>query len=131
MKKTLLICVCFLLSGCWWTTQNSHMPMGTTPLITWGAGEVISVMATGKTMEDHIFSFVTDKDCSIARAMSGEGKFCMTPVELERAARPKYGIQKVYCYKSLAAANCYDRPSPYPTDTLIGIYEKPIYPMTD
>lgn len=128
MKYAITIFLGLMTAGCWWTTPSGHMPMGASPLVVWGAGETISLISTGKTMEDHLFSVVTDKDCSIERAVKGEGKFCMTPVELERAARPKWGVQKIYCYQSLALPTCYDRPSPYPTDVLIGIYEKPIFP---
>ena len=79
-------------------------------------------------MEDNIASFFTGKDCSLSRKLKGEGKYCMTALELERANRPPWKIQKVYCYQSLAAPTCYTRPSPYPTDTLIGIYDRPVYP---
>lgn len=53
----------------------------------------------------------------------------MTTLEIERANRPKWGIQKIYCYQTLAAPTCYAQPSPYPTDRLIGIYDKPVFPL--
>lgn len=128
MKYALPAFFALLLSGCWWTTPSSHMPMGASPLVVWGAGETISVLATGKLMEDHLFSAITDKNCSLERKLSGAGNFCMTELELERAARPDWSIQKVYCYQSIAQPTCYNQPSPYPTDILIGVYDKPVYP---
>ncbi|MBR1778344.1 MAG: hypothetical protein IJ752_07165 [Alphaproteobacteria bacterium] len=116
------------LSGCWLTATNSSMPFGAAPLTVWGAGEAISYLATGKIMEDNAASFFTGKDCSLGRKLSGEGKYCMTTLELERANKPAWSVQKIYCYQSLAAPTCYTQPSPYPTDTLIGIYDKPVYP---
>ena len=116
------------LSGCWLTTPNSSMPFGAAPLTVWGAGEAVSYLATGKIMEDHVASLFTGKNCSLGRKLSGEGKYCMTTLELERANRPDWSVQKVYCYQSLATPTCYNRPSPHPSDTLIGVYDKPVYP---
>lgn len=131
MKRVFLIFCVLMLSGCWWTTQNAHMPMGTSPLVTWGMGEAVSLSITGKMMEDHVASWVTGKECSVERFIKGEGKFCMTPAELARAERPDWKAEKVYCYKSIAAPTCYNQPSPYATDVLIGIYERPIFPLND
>lgn len=94
-------------------------------------GEAVSLSITGKMMEDHVASWVTGKECSVERFIKGEGKFCMTPAELARAARPDWKAEKVYCYKSIAAPTCYNQPSPYATDVLIGIYERPIFPLND
>ena len=104
------------------------MPFGAAPLTVWGAGEAVSYLATGKIMEDNVASFFTGKDCSLGRKLSGEGKYCMTAFELERANRPAWNVRKIYCYQSLAAPTCYTAPSPYPSDTLIGIYDQPVYP---
>ena len=128
MKRLILIFCALATSGCWWTAQNAHYtPMGTSPFVAWGLGEAVSVTTTGKMMEDHIASWVTGEDCSVERFVKGEGKFCMTPVELERASRPSWKAQTVYCYRSLAAPTCYDRPSPHPSDVLIGVYERPVF----
>ncbi len=132
MKRIFLFCCVLLTSGCWWTAQNAHYtPMGTSPLVAWGLGEAVSVSATGKMMEDHVASWITGKECSVARAVKGEGKFCMTPVELERAARPDWKAERVYCYRTIAAPTCYNQPSPYATDVLIGIYERPVFPVSE
>ena len=106
MKHIALLIFTTFLSGCWLTTHTSKMPFGAMPL---------TVVAAGK-------------DCSLARKLSGEGKYCMTELEIERANRPAWTAQKVYCYRSLAAPACYDRPSPNPRDALIGVYDRPVYP---
>ena len=128
MKYLFVILVLPFLSGCWLTTPNSSMPFGAAPLTVWGAGEAVSYLATGKLMEDNVASFFTGKNCSLGRKLSGEGKYCMTTLELERANQPEWTVQKVYCYQSLASPTCYTQPSPNPADTLIGIYDKPVYP---
>ena len=128
MKYLFAILLLPFLSGCWWTTPTSSMPFGAAPLTVWGAGEAVSYLATGKIMEDNVTSFITGKDCSLGRKLSGEGKYCMTTLELERANRPEWTVQKIYCYQSLAAPTCYAQPSPNPADTLIGIYDRPVYP---
>lgn len=130
MKYLLIIFLSLATSGCWFTTEHAYVPLGTTPLILWGAGETVSYLATGKIMEDNIASFVTGKDCSLGRKLSSEGKYCMTELELEEANRPKWSVEKIYCYRSLAAPTCYIGPSPNPTDFLIGIYDKPVYPVS-
>ena len=129
MKRLATLFFIFALSGCWLTVPNSSMPFGAAPLTVWGAGETVSYLATGKIMEDNVASFFTGKDCSLGRKLSGEGKYCMTALEIERANRPKWGIQKIYCYQTLAAPPCYTRPSPHPADRLIGVYDKPVFPV--
>ena len=131
MRYIILSFLPFFLSGCWFTTQNSSMPFGAAPLTVWGAGEAVSYLATGKIMEDNIASFLTGKDCSLSRKLKGEGKYCMTTLELQRANKPAWSVRKIYCYQSLAAPTCYTAPSPYPTDTLIGIYDQPVYPPAE
>ncbi len=127
MKYLILALFTTLLSGCWLTASNSHLPWSVSPLGLWGAGEAVSVLATGKAMESHIAGAITGKDCSVERAFSGEGKFCMTQIELMRMNEPRYTLVPVYCYRTLAAPVCYDAPSPNPADMLVGVYERPVY----
>lgn len=127
MKYLILALFTTLLSGCWLTASNSHLPWSVSPLGLWGAGEAVSVLATGKAMESHIAGAITGKDCSVERAFSGEGKFCMTQIELMRMNEPRYTLAPVYCYRTLAAPVCYDTPSPNPADMLVGVYERPVY----
>ncbi len=129
MKHLLVLISTLFLSGCWLTTHTSKMPFGAMPLTVVAAGEAVSWLATDKFLSDHVSSLATGKDCSLSRKLSGEGKYCMTELEIERANRPVWSVQKTYCYGSLASATCYDRPSPNPADRLIGVYEKPVYPV--
>ena len=128
MKHIALLIFTTFLSGCWLTKHTSKMPFGAMPLTVVAAGEAVSWLATDKFLSDHVASLSTGKDCSLARKLSGEGKYCMTELEIERANRPAWTAQKVYCYRSLAAPACYDRPSPNPRDALIGVYDRPVYP---
>ncbi|HIJ38218.1 MAG TPA: hypothetical protein HPP80_04900 [Rhodospirillaceae bacterium] len=63
-----------------------------------------SVVNTEKTLDDHLASWFTGKDCSTVRASLGE-KYCEEPP----AFVPKIE-RTTYCYKSLAAVSCYDQP---------------------
>lgn len=131
MKKTAIFLI-FLLTGCGSFTQTrSSLPAGTSYLGLWAAGETVSLLSTNKMMEDHLVSLITQKDCSLPRVLQNEGKYCMTQEELFKASLPDFKIEKVYCYQSIAAPTCYDRPSPYPDDRLIGIYDKPVYPPNE
>ena len=127
MKYLFLTFFVAALSGCWFTNSNAHLPWEVSPLGIWGAGEAVSVLATGKAMESHIAGAITGKDCSVERAFSGEGKFCMSQTELMRMNTPYRALEPVYCYRTLAAPACYAAPSPNPSDVLIGVYEKPVY----
>ena len=66
--------------------------------------DIVSVINTQKTIDDHIVSCITGKDCSDVRASKGD-PYCIdepVPVPMVRRA--------TYCYKSLASVTCYDRP---------------------
>jgi hypothetical protein len=64
----------------------------------------VSIINTQKTLEDHIVSLVTGKDCSILKASHGE-PYC------QDIPPPVPTIERTtYCYKSLAKAVCYDQP---------------------
>jgi len=45
------------------------------------AGDVASVQQTGKTLTDHVVSYLTGKDCRLFRKIKGEGDYC-EPVEI-------------------------------------------------
>jgi hypothetical protein len=62
----------------------------------------VSVINTGKTMEDHVASWVTGEDCSLIRASHGYD-YC------ENTKPPPSVAQTTYCYKSLARVSCFDR----------------------
>ncbi len=68
--------------------------------------DVITTMATGKTLPDHAVSFYTGKDCSTVRYEGGR-TYCR---EDEPNPDPADGL---YCYKELAGVTCYDRLDPF------------------
>ncbi len=61
------------------------------------------VVGTDKTIEDHLISYTSGKDCSSIRKEKGL-TYC---VEDEPKITPN-----VYCYKTLGSVTCYDRPNP-------------------
>ncbi|MCQ2913965.1 MAG: hypothetical protein MJ247_02075 [Alphaproteobacteria bacterium] len=106
---------------------DESLPWNMSKLTAFGILEGASYLATDRTVGDHISSWITGKDCSIVRSITGEGKYCMNDVELYRASLPKYSTQTIYCYKSLASNVCYTEPSKNPNDVLTGTYERPLY----
>lgn len=81
------------------------------PLI---AVDMASVVMTDKTVVDHVAGLSSGQDCSTLRAQNG-GHYCTEPYENEPV------VQNLYCYRTLAAVSCYDRPSPNPADHLVGM----------
>ena len=63
------------------------------------------VVGTDKTIEDHIISMTSGKNCSFIRTEKG-----LTYCEEDE---PQIK-QNIYCYKTLATVTCYDRPDPNP-----------------
>jgi len=63
------------------------------------------VVGTDKTMEDHVVSLSSGKNCSLVRTEKG-----LTYCEEDE---PKIK-QNLFCYKTLATVTCYDRPDPNP-----------------
>ncbi|MBT5414694.1 MAG: hypothetical protein HOH66_02625 [Rhodospirillaceae bacterium] len=67
--------------------------------------EMASNITSDKTLVDHAASLVTGMDCSSIHSANGYS-YCNDSDE-ENAAAP------TYCYRSLGAVTCYDRPDPY------------------
>jgi hypothetical protein len=63
------------------------------------------VIGTDKTMEDHVVSLVSGKNCSTVRTEKD-----LTYCEEDEAVIK----QNIYCYRTLATVTCYDRPDPNP-----------------
>lgn len=76
--------------------------------------EAALIINTDKTLTDHIASMANDMDCSTLRAQKG-GHYCMPRYENQ----PE--VPALYCYRTLAAVTCYDRPSTNPADRLVGV----------
>ena len=88
MRFVHLLAIGLLLSGC-----------GAFPGMTQLQGAVI--IGTDKTIEDHIVSFTSGKNCSVVRKEKD-----LTYCEEDE---PKIN-QNMFCYKTLGSVTCYDRP---------------------
>lgn len=76
--------------------------------------DIASVATTEKTVDDHIASAVTKKDCSVERFIDGK-KYCLEKkVEEKPVEQPKK-----YCYKTLATVDCYLEPLKNRNDYLL------------
>ena len=67
---------------------------------------VVSLMATKKTLTDHVVSFATDMDCSTI-ALERGGSYCSDP----DAAPPPQPLH--HCYRSLGEITCYEAEDPF------------------
>ncbi len=66
--------------------------------------DVVSLAASGKTLDDHFIGSATDQDCSTVRASEG-GPYCVplpAPVAMVDVT--------AYCYKTLGRSTCYTQP---------------------
>lgn len=68
----------------------------------------ISYLETDKTVEDHVLSKMTHEDCSTERIFK-DGHMCRDTDTGTTVAQ----AQPVYCYRTLGAITCYDKPDPY------------------
>ena len=64
-----------------------------------------SVIGTDKTLEDHVISLASGKNCSTIRKQKG-----LTYCEEDEPVIK----QNIFCYKTLATVTCYYRPDPNP-----------------
>ena len=104
-----------LALGLWGCATASIVP----PAVIAGTIEGVSLNQTGKTMSDHIASWVTGQDCSILR-YTKDGKYCVTAAELAKQDaelhRPYYGT----CYRVRGNVTCYDQAdATHTSETLI------------
>lgn len=88
MRFIALLTFIFILGGC-----------GAFPGVSQVQGAI--VIGTDKTIEDHIMSLTSGKDCSIIRKEKD-----LTYCEEDE---PKIN-QNIFCYKTLGSVTCYDRP---------------------
>lgn len=103
------------LGGCYYLTSTGF---GTAPKplpdpYTMMHFEALSLMGTHKSIVDHIYGWITDKDCSSPRAERGEA-YCR-----EWVGKPPPPPQ-IYCYSTLARPTCYAQPYNEGNDRLIG-----------
>jgi hypothetical protein len=120
MKRVLAFCLAVLaLPGCnpvesgiggastavqsWDGTAHAlGSPAGAAP--TFWVLDVVSVINTQKTIDDHIVSLISGDDCSTVKASMGE-PYC----QARKPVIPTV-LRVSYCYKNLANTTCYDRP---------------------
>lgn len=103
------------LSGCVWI-DNTGINTGMSPPnagVAWANLEVVSVMATHKTLTDHVATWVTGRNCSSVRA-EREGVWCVD------WPGPPPPPPQLYCYATLAKPTCYAQPYNEGNDRLIG-----------
>lgn len=104
-----------VLAGCAVMANDgfeSKMGKVKTPAM-WTNLEVASLVATKKTMFDHIATWVTGRDCSSPRA-EREGAYCVD------WPAPPSPPPPIYCYATLARPTCYAQPYNQGNDRLIG-----------
>ncbi len=109
-----LIAAAGLLTGCspaHNTAVLAHMPY--LPLTALVIADGVGIMASGKTMEDHVVGWIAGKDCSLIRASHGED-YCIS-----KDPPPKVAVV-AYCYHTLAKTTCYDRKIPSDAGTYGG-----------
>ena len=63
-----------------------------------------SIIATDKTLSDHLISFTSGKDCSTVRKEKGL-KYCKEDEVFIQ--------QNIFCYETLGSVTCYERPDPH------------------
>jgi len=66
---------------------------------------VVSLMATKKTITDHVVSFATGEDCSIVAYERGD-PYCVDPNDVPTT--PVY-----HCYRTLGQIDCYETEDPF------------------
>jgi len=75
--------------------------VGGGPYPTLAVVDGVTIMATDKTLLDHVVSFTSGKNCSTVRKELG-----MYYCEEDEPV----GQRKVYCYRTLGGVSCYEKP---------------------
>ncbi|HMA50684.1 MAG TPA: hypothetical protein VKP60_13080 [Magnetospirillaceae bacterium] len=103
MRHTLicLVAASGLLSACTTHGTAEALRLPYAPLTALVLADGVSIMATSKTVEDHVVGWVSDQDCSVIRASHG-GDYCVSK------AQPPKMLLTSYCYRTLAKTTCYD-----------------------
>ncbi len=106
------------VSGCVWVDPTKGFLLGPSPpgfLAMTSNLEIMSLVATKKTLGDHVASWITGQDCSVVRVERDRGgAWC---VDWPGAPPPP---EQLYCYASLARPSCYNQPYNEGNDRLIG-----------
>ena len=78
------------------------------PAVIAGTIEGVSLNQTGKTVSDHLASWVTGQDCSILR-YTKDGRYCVTSAELAKEAAQLHRPYDGACYRVRGGVACYDQ----------------------
>ncbi len=120
MRRNPLICliaVLGLLSGCspaHNTAVAMHLPYS--PFTALLIADGVSIIGTGKTVEDHVIGWVSGQDCSLIRASHGKD-YCIS-----KTPPPMVAVVS-YCYHTLARTTCYDSKQDNDASTYTGHYK--------
>ena len=76
------------------------------------SGSVANFIQTDKLPTDYVAEWASGKECRALVAMKDGGPLCRKTFDT-----PRVYEKPVYCYRTLAAINCYDEPDPYRTST--------------
>jgi len=98
VQKIVLVIGLSWLAGC---TAADSMVFGGGSVAPMAALQAGAVVATDKTLSDHLISFASGKNCSTVRKEQGL-YYC-------EEDEPK-GEAQVYCYRTLGGVSCYSRP---------------------
>lgn len=118
MRRNSLICLIAatgLLTACspaHNTAIAMHLPYS--PFTALLIADGVSVINTGKTVEDHVIGWVSGQDCSTIRASHGDD-YCIS-----KEPPPKVMVV-AYCYKTIAKTTCYDRKREEDQSTYAGL----------
>ncbi len=104
MRVFLALMAALALGAC--HAADSFSNAGPQALLLEGA----TVMATDKTIGDHVISFATGKNCSTIRKNLGK-----TYCEEDEVGH----VDEVYCYRTIGDVTCYAQPSPHGEDHLL------------
>ena len=66
------------------------------------------IVMEDKLPTDLLAEYATGKDCNAIRRMEDKGPLCRSPARIVEYIEPL-----IYCYRTLGAVECYDRPDPY------------------
>jgi len=92
----------FGLSGC----GIEYLP----PVAIAATIEGVSLNQTGKTVSDHLASWVTGEDCSVLRAHKDGGKYCMSSAAIAQEQAELHRAYAGDCYRVRGNVACYDQP---------------------
>lgn len=80
---------------------------GSTTTLFVGSTALANFIYTDKLPSDYLAEFATGEECSFLKSQKDGGPLCRESFDRVVYERP------IYCYRTLAEINCYDKPDPY------------------